>query len=494
MKGSVQMAFAIITLFSVMGATSGPSGTTDGFRGLAVTTPDDYSPLVDIAVTIEILAIRALDTIDTASGADFFVTLTINGVAYRSPVWNDSDVLYPYWNLTVDVPDDIKTVTITMALTDWNTDGPVLCDIGSGKNSDSSGYTVTVVYDIATGRWSGDDFIGDASGYGRASGCDDGSIYENEKDCEMWFTIYQNDYDHDGLPYWMETNEYGTDPTVDNRGEDPDGDNIPIEWEHRWGFDPFHADAHTVLDPDNDSITNMEEFLTSSAWSDPFRRDIFLEVDFMDRSSVGKASCMPDNAVELLKNPFHRRNIVFHVETGGFVPMDGFTDPGEVLDIYRHHFIQGDRDAWRRSVFHYGIFVHNCFPTGYSFAGDGPTFWGYLPGTNAFVVSASMMERYHLLSPGTSLDFFYASVIMHEMGHNFGIKLGTPMGCDNQFTKYPWQLGWYLYRNYKSIMNYRYTYEILDYSDGSHGKRDFDDWSYINLSYFELPPCEAMAW
>ncbi|RLF37940.1 MAG: hypothetical protein DRN21_05840, partial [Thermoplasmata archaeon] len=77
MKGSVQMVFAIITLFSVMGATSGPSGTTDGFSGLAVMTLDDYSPLVDIAVTIEILAIRALDTIDTASGADFFVTLTI---------------------------------------------------------------------------------------------------------------------------------------------------------------------------------------------------------------------------------------------------------------------------------------------------------------------------------------------------------------------------------------------------------------------------------
>ena len=97
------------------------------------------------------------------------------------------------------------------------------------------------------------------------------------------------------------------------------------------------------------------------------------------------------------------------------------------------------------------------------------------------------MERYQLVNQRETLDWFHASVIMHEMGHNFGIRFGYPSGCDNQNTKYPWQLGWYLYRNYESIMNYRYTYEILDYSDGSHGNRDFDDWSNINLSYFELP-------
>lgn len=479
MKHTAKMVFVLISL---LGSIAGSGGIMNAPSG-------DYSPLVDIALTVEIHAIRALATIDTASEADFFVILTIHNTTYRSPIWNNSDVVYPNWSLTVDVPDDVPTVSIAMELADWNADGQVLCDIDG--TSDAASSTVHVVYDITTGKWGGDDHVGDASGYGRVSGCDDGSIYGNERDCELWFTIYQNDYDGDGLPYWVETHTYGTDPTVDNRGEDADGDGIPIEWEHHWGFDPFHADAHATNDPDNDSITNLEEFLTSSAWSDPFRRDVFLEIDFMNRSSVGKASSLPAYAAELLKNPFHRRNIVFHVETGGVIPLDIFTSQEDVLALYRTHFIENEKDSWRRSVYHYGVFVHNCFPTGYSFAGDGPTFWGYLPGTNAFVVSASMMERYQMLHQETSLDFFYASVIMHEMGHNFGIKLGTPPGCDNQFTKYPWQLGWYLYRNYKSIMNYRYTYEILDYSDGSHGKRDFDDWSYINLSYFELPSYEG---
>jgi hypothetical protein len=77
---------------------------------------------------------------------------------------------------------------------------------------------------------------------------------------------------------------------------------------------------------------------------------------------------------------------------------------------------------------------------------------------------------------------------MHEMGHNFGIRFGTPLGCDNRRAIYPWHVSYWLFKNYKSLMNYRYTYFIFDYSDGSHGIRDFDDWDYIDLTYFEQKP------
>ena len=34
-------------------------------------------------------------------------------------------------------------------------------------------------------------------------------------------------------------------------------------------------------------------------------------------------------------------------------------------------------------------------------------------------------------------------------------------------------------------MNYRYVYSgLTDYSDGSHGKNDYDDWANIDLTYF----------
>ena len=75
----------------------------------------------------------------------------------------------------------------------------------------------------------------DPSGYGRLNGCDDNSIYEQDRDCELWFTISQNDFDGDGLPYWLEINMYNTSPLINNRGEDADkmvsplNGNIPLD-------------------------------------------------------------------------------------------------------------------------------------------------------------------------------------------------------------------------------------------------------------------------
>lgn len=446
---------------------------------------EDFDPLVDIIITVEFLSIRSLDEID-GSEPDFFLRVFIDGKEYTSPVWENESYLYNCWEVSQNVADDKEIVNITICLMDKNPDGDLLCDISRDGNEGNQGYEVTLYYNIKTGRWDGGDFIGDSSGYGRLNGCDDGSIYENERDCEIYFNVHQNDYDGDGIPYWMEVHEYGTDPLVDDRGKDYDGDGIPTEWEYRWGFDPLKWEDHEHLDTDNDSITDFEEYLTQSFLSDPFRKDLFLEVDCMEGENGHIVSA---NAVEMLKNPFHRRNIVFHVEIGEMIPFDSSTSQQEVLEIYRNYFLHNNESNWKRSIFHYGVFVNDCFPTGYSFAGDGPAFWGYGPGTNSFVVSITQMKKYDRFRPDIPFDYFIASVIMHEVGHHFGIRFGNPPGCDNQFSKYPWQMGYYMYRNYKSIMNYRYTYHILDYSDGSHGKRDFNDWEYINqnFSYFELP-------
>ena len=34
-------------------------------------------------------------------------------------------------------------------------------------------------------------------------------------------------------------------------------------------------------------------------------------------------------------------------------------------------------------------------------------------------------------------------------------------------------------------MNYGYMYRLVDYSDGSRGKNDFDDWDRMDLTYFQ---------
>jgi hypothetical protein len=76
----------------------------------------------------------------------------------------------------------------------------------------------------------------------------------------------------------------------------------------------------------------------------------------------------------------------------------------------------------------------------------------------------------------------YASVYMHELGHTLDIY--NP-GVDNQRSKNPLQFYWWVYGPYKSCMNYRYTYRLVDYSDGSRMFNDFDDWEQMDLTAFE---------
>jgi len=446
---------------------------------------DDFDPLVDITVTVNITSIRSLDIIDISSDPDFFVKVFINDEEFVGPIWNNTSYLYDYFYIEENVPDDEEFVSVEIQLWDYNSNGDVICDIGNENEN------VELIYNIKTGQWKGDDQLEDPSGYGRLNGCDDGSIYKEERDCEIWFHISQNDFDNDGMPHWVETLVYDTDPEVDNTGEDKDNDGCPIEWEHKWGYDPNIWDDHENLDQDVDSISNIEEYFTRELGSDPFRKDLFLEIDYMEEGPNGEQSIVPEDTVELLKNPFHIRNIVFHLDVGEkyggeIIPFDDETNQTEVINIYNKYFIKSENNNWRRSVFHYGVFVYLCQPNGYAFRGDGSPFWGYGPGTNSFVIAGKNMER---LSNKTlePLSYIYASSIMHETGHNLGIRWGNPFGCDARFSFKPWQIGFWIYFNYKSIMNYIYTYSILDFSDGSHGRRDHDDWANIDLTHFEIP-------
>lgn len=449
---------------------------------------DDLDPFINLKLTVDIISIRALDEIDSFSDPDFFIKIKINEKKFRSPIFIDKSNLNNVWNVTYDIPDDIETVDVNIQLWDWDPIKSNLCDIS--QNADKNHKDANLIYNLKTGRWHGDDYtIEDPSGYGRLNGCDDGSIYTNEKDCELSFNIFTNDFDNDYLPYYTEQFVYYTDPRISNIGNDFDNDQIPIEWEHRWGYNPLIWDNHLNLDYDKDSINNFEEYLTSNFLSDPFRSDIFVEIDWMEDSPEGISSVVPEEAKELMKIPFHRRNIVVHFDTGEqeggeIIPFDDDVTIDEVLEIYDKYFLHNGHLEWRRGVFHYGFFVYLCKPNGYAFNGDGNPFWGYGPGTNAFIISSRLMVRM-ADNVRKSVSYIFAASIMHEMGHNFGIRFSNPFGCDNSRTVKPWYLSFWLFKNYKSIMNYRYTYYIMDYSDGSHGQRDFNDWAEIKIDYFE---------
>jgi len=74
---------------------------------------------------------------------------------------------------------------------------------------------------------------------------------------------------------------------------------------------------------------------------------------------------------------------------------------------------------------------------------------------------------------------------MHETGHTFGLIATKYSGIDNQAAMKPYYKEFWLYRNYKSILNYLYTFSIMDYSDGTHGRGDFNDWGNLNFSFFK---------
>jgi hypothetical protein len=79
-----------------------------------------------------------------------------------------------------------------------------ICDLtgfNNGEDDDDGDTSLldkhygNLSYNLKVGHWTGDDYIGDPSGYGRLNGCDDNSIYQQDRDCELWFDIYDCEID-----------------------------------------------------------------------------------------------------------------------------------------------------------------------------------------------------------------------------------------------------------------------------------------------------------
>jgi hypothetical protein len=485
----------------------------------------DFDPLVNsIIVTVTIKEIRALKTIDVLSNPDFYVKVVINGEEFSSDVWQDLKyVENPNWSASTEVPKDDEFVNVTIELWDKNTPTDLLCDISpDGDGTFAQQRTAELTYSIATGVWWGDDFgaggdwFEDPSGYGRLSGIDDNSIYQEDRDCELWFDITQNDYDEDNLPYWIETNIYDTNPMVDNRGEDTDLDGAPIEWEHRFGltyiewghdegyyavYDPLVWENHSAIDEDEDGLDNVEEFKTSQWGSDPFRRDMFLEIDQMGKGPNGEGSGpLPLLTYDYLRDSYARYNIVWHIDDGRLgggeiIPFKGNIEENDLDNYYMNYFMHGDKHNWRRGVFHWGIIGYNeSWAKGFCFAsridGDFAIDCFYLSTkyhdsrVKLIPLIVSIIRR--TFNSTIQRALVYAGSIMHETGHQLDIR--AP-GVDNYNTCWPWQVGFWQYGRYKSVMNYRYVFtNMLDYSDGTHGKNDYDDWGTIDLTNFQPRP------
>jgi len=262
-------------------------------------------------------------------------------------------------------------------------------------------------------------------------------------------------------------------------GLDTDDDGVPDWWEEKHGYDPQRWDDHEALDPDHDGLSNVEECYTDHWGSNPFYKDIFLEFDWMESKTPG-ASNKPSSALLTeVQTIFKEYDINLHVDTGNLdggeqIPYATHFSYADLRDLYWDYFLHNDLNNPRKGIFHYSIVCDYGPGPGFAFVG-----WDHL---DSFDISASWLQENQ---PRYERDRLIIGGSVHELGHTLGLFVDDHGGNDNMGATKLFSVQWWKYRNYKSCMNYLYTYRTLSYSDGSHGRGDFDDWDTLDFLFFK---------
>ena len=346
---------------------------------------------------------------------------------------------------------------------------------------------INLIYDFKTGRWKGDDYLKDEDGYGHYLG----------EEYEVWFNLYQNDFDNDGIPYWIEKNILKTNPVVDDSILDPDNDGIPTSWEWKWDYDPFTYNDHMNLDPDVDGIENIEEYQMSKWFANPYQPDIYIETDSMKKKNIFDVNhIFFKESQQMLIERFAQHGINVYIDDGwpdgpinGGGEMLPFYDNIDDVDgklgvgFYKHHFAEE-----RKDIFRYVIVANKA---GLIHPSEYNSMDTIIVGSNwrsNLMVKRAFTPRMIRVST--------AKLILHELGHSIGLLPITFYGNDIQpkswGDRYPnmpeSEYNKYV-ENYHSVMNYNYIHldkTLFDYSDGSNGAPyDQNDWDYIYLPTFQ---------
>ena len=410
--------------------------------------------------------------------------------------FNDWDTGYMDRTVFRDVSEGKEFSDVTLEITEnkYNAFGKII-----GENTVE---VLNVQYDFKTGRWCGDDSFNDSDGYGHYNG----SSYE------IWISLSQTSADGDLIPFWVEKNVLHTSTIIDDSIQDPDLDGIPTDWEWKWGYDPFTWDNHTFLDPDNDGIQNIEEYKLAEWLANPFYPEIYIECDWMEQTPRFDLSLeSPDGwthefypeSQQMIIERFNEHSITVHIDDGcmggggDIIPFDkggeGYPmgdfgqEKGIAASIYDAYF---EKD--RKGIFRY---LAICYKGGWCHPQDDRHCYdcifvpmgrkGYLS-MSAF----SLTERTKRIAQAVS--------ILHEVGHSCGFN---PEIHHMYHTVFSWNRirlfnfpdtdlsveEWEGF-DYVSCMSYEYYFfSYFDYSDGTHGEYDNDDWGKIDLAFFQKP-------
>ncbi len=458
---------------------------------------DQISPGGNQALLVEINRIRHRGIIDAMLGSgfrlqdppSFYYTCTRDGNTFVSKDVSaaggaSSEQLFSTWDtmfqenrLQEDIEEEQETVDVSLSIIEREPSGLL-----GRKYKDVEKEKIDVTYDFRTGRWTGDDYFLDESGYGHYVG----------ETFEVWFSIYQTDVDGDKIPYWTEVNVLHTNPLIDDSDLDPDGDGIPTYWEWYWGYDPHTWDDHENLDPDIDGIQNIEEYQMSKYFADPYNQDIYMEVDGMEKGGLfDPAHVFYEESGQIMIERFAQHGINLYIDNGWpGGPSNGggellshydtiSQDSGVMLQFYRHNFADE-----RKGIFRYMIVGHNagfCIPS-------------ELNRYDTIVIDSSLKKVYtkrFAFTPRTQ-RIVLAAAALHELGHSLGIAPWTFQGNDNisfAYGRQEKQKFLDTWADYYSVMNYYYIWnkDLADYSDGSNGPPyDQNDWENFYFPTFEI--------
>jgi parallel beta-helix repeat protein len=266
-------------------------------------------------------------------------------------------------------------------------------------------------------------------------------------------------------------------------GNDTDNDLVPDWWEEKWGYNPLVWDDHINIDTDFDGLNNIEECYTDQWNSSPEIRDIFIEYDWVESISSNKSANKPalENSYQLI-DVFSDHDINLHLDYGNLgegemIPYISDFSMSDLRDMYWDYFLNNDLNNPRKGIFHWCLISdYGPHPGMPGFAVVG---WDHL---DSFEISAKRLDEEHKTK---TRGYVIASITIHELGHNLGLVVDDHIGIDNNVAAFPFGLEVLRIKNYKSCLNYLYTYHILDYSDGSHGRNDFDDWGNIDFTFFK---------
>lgn len=261
---------------------------------------------------------------------------------------------------------------------------------------------------------------------------------------------------------------------------DTDKDGAPDWWENKWGYNPNEWENHSNLDPDMDALTNLQEYYTDVYGSNPFFKDVFLEIDWMicPDQDINKPN---EILLRLVVDAFANQNISLHIDLGNLGGGDSIPDNCDhrvvytaLESLYWQYFLHNDLANPRKGIFHYGIICNYCPDLNFPFMG-----WDTF---DSFAISAEWLEQEF---PRYNREQLIVGGIMHHLGHTLGLIADVYLGIDNVDTIYPLSFQWFNYRNYNSSMNYLYKFTVFTYSDGANGKGDFNDWRHLRFNFFK---------